>query len=246
MITVIMGVSSIGDYLIPAIKSILDQTFHDFEFLIIANGPTHEEIAHYISQNITDHRIVLLKSKIPQLAYALNLGLDHAKYDLIARMDADDISEPNRLERLLDFLMANDLDLVGSDVTLIDEQGRIIGKREATKGAAIDKWLPFRTCFIHPTVLYRKETVFKVRGYNSGFNSEDYDLWLRMKRMGVRWDNLSEPLLRYRIHGQASQRKLLGYAEAAGYSLREFILKKSFRNFLAIFVNFAKSIIRPR
>lgn len=246
MISVLMGVSSIDNYLIPAIKSILNQTFHDFEFLIIANGPVHEDIIKYISQNITDHRIVFLKSKIPQLAHALNLGLGHAKYDLIARMDADDIAYPDRFEKQIKYLFEKSLDMVGSNLELINEEGVCIGTRILPRGSRINQLLPYKNCFAHNTLLVKKSILIQARGYNSGFNSEDYDLWLRLKRMGVRWDNIPEPFVQYRIHDQASQRKLLGYAEAAGYSLREFILKKSFRNFLAIFVHLGKALVRPR
>lgn len=246
MISVVMGVSSLDDYLDSAINSILNQTYHDFEFLIVANGANSEAIANYIERNFNDHRIVIVRSKIPQLAHALNIGLDRARYDYIARMDADDISESERLKKQLDFLIKHDLDLVGTAVTLIDATGEIIGVRDAKNGKNINFWLDFKSCFIHPSVLYKKNTVINARGYNSGFNSEDYDLWLRMRRSGVRWENMSERLLKYRIHSAASQRRLLGYAEVAGYSLREFLLKKSIKNFCAILLRVAMALVRGK
>ena len=136
--------------------------------------------------------------------------------------------------------------MVGSNLELINEEGVKIGTRLLPRGCRINNLLPYKNCFAHNTILVKKDILIQARGYNSGFNSEDYDLWLRLKRTGVRWDNMPEPLLQYRIHSQASQRKLLGYAEAAGYSLREFILKKSFKNFLAVLFNLGKSIVRSR
>lgn len=246
MISVVMGVSSLDKYIDLAIDSILKQTYPDFEFLIIANGVNSEAIANYIERTFDDNRIVVLRSKIPQLAHALNIGLDHAQYDYVARMDADDIAEPERLKKQLDFLLKNNLDLVGSAVTLIDETGKVIGARDVKHGKDINFWLDFKSCFVHPSVFYKKNAVINARGYNAGFNSEDYDLWLRMRRVGVRWENMSERLLKYRIHSAASQRRLLGYAEVAGYSLREFLLKKRLNGLLAVLIQSAKTIFLPR
>ena len=95
-------------------------------------------------------------------------------------MDSDDISYPNRLRRQLNYLLENNLDMVGSNVRLIDESGNSIGSRIAPKGRSINKKIPFGSTFIHPSCMYKKDLIIKARGYNSGFNSEDYDLWLRV------------------------------------------------------------------
>ncbi|MDY0274475.1 MAG: glycosyltransferase [Desulfomicrobium sp.] len=246
MISVIMGTHRLDPHLAEAIQSVLNQTFSEFEFIIVPNGPEAEKLKTYIQEQYSDQRINIITSSIPQLAHALNLGLDHAKYDLIARMDADDIAYPDRFDKQIKYLFEKSLDMVGSNLELINEEGVCIGTRILPRGSRINQLLPYKNCFAHNTLLVKKSILIQARGYNSGFNSEDYDLWLRLKRMGVRWDNMPEPLVQYRIHDQASQRKLLGYAEAAGYSLREFILKKSFRNFLAIFVHLGKALVRPR
>lgn len=245
MISVIMGLHRIDAYVDRAINSILNQTFKEFEFIIVANGAESSIVAEYINTRFDDPRINIIKSNIGQLAYALNIAIDESKYDYIARMDADDIAHKDRLEKQLSYLQKYNLDLVGSSVNLIDNNGKSIGKRIALPSNEINKKLPFKSTFIHPSVLYVKKTIIDARGYNAGFNSEDYDLWLRLKRLGVKWDNIQEPLLDYRIHTHASQRRILGYAECAGYAVREFILKKNFTNFVSIFVQFFKSIIRP-
>lgn len=246
MISVVMGVSSLDSYLDLAIESILNQTYEKFEFLIITNGEKAKLIADHIKTKYNDTRIQVIQSIIPQLSHALNIGLDHARYEYIARMDADDLAEPDRLAKQFDFLIKNNLDLVGTDATLIDSIGNIIGSRHTKQGRRINFWLNFKSCFIHPSVLYRKKAAIKARGYNAGFNSEDYDLWLRMRRMGVRWDNMSDKLLNYRVHDSASQRRHLGYAEVAGYSLREFLITKKFLLFCAIFFNAFKALIFSR
>ena len=90
----------------------------------------------------------------------------------------------------------------------------------------------------------KKSFLLKVRGYNAGYNSEDYDLWLRMRRAGVSWDNMDEILLDYRIHESASQGRLLGYAEVSGYILREFLLAKTLSNFIGVFINIGKALFK--
>jgi glycosyltransferase involved in cell wall biosynthesis len=245
-ISVIMGVHNIDKFLDIAIKSILDQTHKEFEFIIVANGSKYMEIYEYLIKNYSyDERIVVLKSPIGQLAHALNVGLDCAKYDYIARMDADDFSYPQRFAKQLEYMDKYNLELLGVDMRLIDENDNELSISKMPKGKDINKKLPFRGCFAHNALLYKKATILKARGYNAGFNSEDYDLWLRLKRQGIAWDNMDEVLIDYRIHSGASRRRLLGYAEVAGLALREFILNKTFINFLAVCWHTFKSFVRP-
>lgn len=247
MISVVMGVSRFDSYVPKAIDSIFNQTFTNFEFIIITNGKFCNEIENDILKLYPDEkRLKIIKSQIPQLAHALNIGIDNSSFDYIARMDADDIAWPDRLEKQFFYLQKNDLDLVGCNLRLIDENDKLLGVKKYPCGININKLLRYKNCFAHNTVIFRKEFVIKARGYNSGFNSEDYDLWLRLKRMGVKWDNMNETLLDYRIHSGASQRRLLGYAESAGLAMREFILEKNIQNFLAIIFQVFKSVVRSR
>ncbi|OOV94073.1 glycosyltransferase [Pseudomonas sp. MF4836] len=247
MISVVMGVSRFDEFVPLAVDSVLSQTFSDFELIIVANGPSSDEVESCLSELYSSEpRLRVIKSRIPQLACALNIGLDAAKFDYVARMDADDVCWPDRLEKQFAYMQANNLDFVGCDLRLIDPKGAVLGTRIYPKGARIDKMLRYKNCFAHNTIIYRKELIIKAGGYNAGFNSEDYDLWLRLKRFGVKWANMDEVLLDYRIHSGASQRKLLGYAEATGLAAREFVLNKSIKNLLAVLYHFSKSIIRSR
>lgn len=247
MISVVMGVHRFDEYVEKAILSILTQSFAQIEFIIVVNGDQAESVYSEIEKITSeDKRVRILKTQIGQLAHALNVGIDAAKYEYIARMDADDISHPSRLEVQISYLKDNNLDLVGTNLSLIDEKGRFLGERTYPVQNKINRLLPLKNCFAHNTVLFSKKIFLKARGYNAGFNSEDYDLWLRMKRLNARWDNIQTPLLDYRIHSNSSQRRLLGYAESSGYALREFLLKKSLTNFFAVFVHVFKSIFRAR
>ncbi|CAG2151500.1 glycosyltransferase [Ralstonia mannitolilytica] len=247
MISVIMGVCAVDDYLKLALDSITKQTYQDFELIVIANGPRRDLVKLAVEQHCGGlGKVRVYTTPIGQLSHALNIGIGYARGEYIARMDSDDVSHPERLERQLRFLEERKLDLVGSDINLIDESGTHIGVRIYPKGDAIDRKLPFSNPFAHNTVLAKKSVFIEARGYNSGFNSEDYDLWLRVKRLGVRWDNIPEVLLDYRIHSGASQRRLLGYAECTALAVREFILDKSVINLFAIGFHFFKSLVRAR
>ncbi|WP_336973375.1 glycosyltransferase [Alcaligenes sp. PF14] len=246
MISVIMGVHAVDAYLNASIQSILDQTERNLELIIIANGAQHAQVAGYIKNQFShDKRIHIIQSKIGQLSYALNLGLDHARFDYIARMDSDDIALPERLAKQLNHLLEFELDMVGCDLTLIDSKGKELGEQCYPKGSNIARYLPFKNPFAHNTILAKKQLFIEARGYNAGFNTEDYDLWLRLGRNIVRWDNMPEKLVLYRIHDAASKGQLLGYAESAAYSLREFFLKKNPNRLFAIFVQIGKAILKP-
>lgn len=242
-VSVVIPVCEMSCYVVPAIDSILNQTFQDFEIILCINGPEALAIESELRSRY-GASVRTVTTVIRQLANALNLGINESRAPFIARMDSDDIADKERLALQLNYLKTFDLDLVGCDLLLINESGDLIGSRRYPKGKLIDYILPFKNPFAHNTVIYKKDIVLKVRGYNSGFNSEDYDLWLRLRKLGVRWENMFEELVSYRIHTNSVQRKKLGYAEVVGYSAREFVMNKSFVNFVALKYNFMKSIFR--
>lgn len=246
MISILMATNKIDNYLLPAINSMLNQTYKNIEIILVANGDNAQNVIDFVESNVIDSRVLLFSTPIAQLSHALNLGLSFARGNYVARMDCDDISVKDRIEIQLAFLKSNLLDLVGSNLELIDHNSMHIGGRKYPSGRVINRCLPFSNTFAHNTILARKSLLINARGYNSGFNTEDYDLWLRLRRSGVRWDNIQMPLVQYRIHSESSQRKLLGYAESVALSVREFLLRKSLVNFLAIFFQFTKALFRAK
>lgn len=234
-VSVILALNKIDKYTEIAISSILNQVDISFELILVVNGEYYESVTRTLLELYGGVSCVrVLSTPIPQLTYALNFAVSHAKADYIARMDADDISVVNRLKAQLDVMLENNLDVLGSDIILIDTDGIELGSRLYPRGEGINKLLPFRNCFCHPSVIFKKDIFYKVRGYNSGFNSEDYDLWLRLLRMEVKWDNIAQPLLYYRIHQSSAQGTRLAYSECLALSVREFFLNKSFIRFFAI------------
>lgn len=244
MISVLMGAHRFDEYTEKAIDSIFSQTLAELELIVIANGKFRDDVENKIVNLYgSEPRLRIIKSEVGQLSHALNIGIDNAFYEYIARMDSDDVAWPERLEVQLKYIREKGLDLVGSAARLIDKNDEVIGVRHAIKGASIDARLPFKNPFIHPSILVKKSALLRGRGYSGGFNSEDSDLWLRLKREGVKWDNIPETLLDYRIHDMASQGNILGYAEDAGYALREFLIKKNMRNLSAVFYKSAKAFL---
>lgn len=245
MISVIMAVNRFDDYVEYSIQSILNQTLTNFEFIIVANGIEYVTISEKLNLLYkNDERVKIYSSPIGQLAFALNLAISKSTYGILARMDSDDIAYPDRLEKQYNYLIHNGLDLVGTAINIIDEKGLSVTIRKFPVNKKINKMIAFKNCFAHPSIMFRKELILKFRGYSGGFNSEDYDLWLRMAPTKPKWDNMNEPLLNYRVHSNSTQKSRLAYAECAAYSLRQFLMNKTLSNFLSLILHFLKALIK--
>lgn len=241
--SVLLCVNKQQQWLSEAIESILSQDDQDFEFLIAANACTDELWSELQEFGVRDSRVRLFRSNVGQLSFNLNMLADQAHGNYLVRMDADDISEPDRLKILRRFLEQNEVAILGSAVTLIDERGDKFGEMKfpRTKREII-RLLPLRTVFCHPSVVINRQFLLSVRGYLGGFNSEDYDLWLRAVRSGANMGNHPEALLRYRVHSGQSTATRLGYAEVAGYWLRELFYAPSFYNLYGFLIGLCKAI----
>lgn len=210
VISVIMPVYNADRYVARALESVLDQTFRDFEFLIIDDGSTDRSLEILRSYESKDQRIRLVSRPNTGLVVALNEMLTLANGEFIARMDSDDISSKERFIRQLDYLKkCNDCVCVGSWTRLIDEEDRPIGiVQRPSDHATIEKdLLSGCNSVAHPTVMFRSECVRSLNGYAcEAFPAEDLDLWLRMSLNG-KLHNIQEPLLDYRVHASSvSQR----------------------------------------
>lgn len=181
-VTVLMPVYNGETYLPEAIQSILNQTFADFEFLIIDDGST--DSSWNILNNFNDSRIRLVKNNQNiGITKTLNKGLQLAKGDYVARMDADDRCFPERLQRQKTFLDENlNFAMVGSWVEVIDEIGRKIKKINFPLVSYLLRWrLLYTNTFVHSAVMYRKNAVLGIGGYFDKYeHAEDYDLWSRL------------------------------------------------------------------
>lgn len=244
--SVILCVNRDQPWLSEAIESILSQEDPDFEFLIAANACTDELWCKLVSFSENDSRIRLFRSSVGQLSFNLNLLADKAHGEYLVRMDADDVSEPNRLRTLRLALAREQVDVLGSAVILIDGKGREIGVMQLPETpAAIKSALLTRTAFCHPAVALRRQFLLGMRGYLGGYVSEDTDLWLRALRAGASMKNLPDPLLRYRIHENQSIASRLGYAEVASHWLRELLITPSCYTISGFSVALFKTLFAP-
>jgi len=211
-VSVILPAYNCLKYIDNCIQSIQNQTLSDFEFIIIDDCSTDGTFEIIKQASLRDKRIRPYRNKGNSgICFSLNRAIALATSDLVARMDADDISHPDRLKKQFDFLETHpDVILVGTNIELIDENNEIIGQREYPQNHdEIVKALNDYSPFCHPSVMFRKEAIVKAGGYREQYrDAEDYDLWLRLKNQG-KMANIQEYLLQYRIHpGQVTVTKL--------------------------------------
>ncbi|MCD7994562.1 MAG: glycosyltransferase [Clostridia bacterium] len=204
-ITVLMTVySEPVDFVEKAINSILSQTFKDFEYIIILDKPDNRESFSYLTEwSEKDNRIrFYVNEKNIGLARSLNRGIDLAQGYYIARMDADDISKPQRLERELQFIETSGADMVCCLVDKIDEKGEKWDQIKPFPNSPefIERMLPIQDIVVHPTVLMNTERVKALGGYRPFSACQDYDCWLRMLTSGYQIKILNENLLYFRRH----------------------------------------------
>ena len=200
-VSAIMPAYNAEKYIKEAIESILSQTFGDFEFIIIndcSKDATEEIILSY-----TDPRVVYIKNdENLRVARTLNKGLEIAQGEYIARMDADDISLPDRFEKQVKYLDTHpEVAVLGTNVEVFDEDGPICTGWSSTDPAQMKVDLFFSCGLAHPSVMMRKNVIRELGGYDAQYEGlEDYQLWCRVaEKYGV--TTLPELLFRYRIHG---------------------------------------------
>ena len=208
LVSVLLAVSNGERYLHAALASILRQTVSDLELIVVDDGSTDETGS--ILGSVDDPRLRVLRNEERLgLAASLNRGLDDARGRYVARLDADDIAFPRRLERQLQRMVSgSSIAVVGSAVLDIDASGRPGALHLMPSGPAAVRWAAlFSSPFFHPSVLVEREVLerHELRYDSEYLESEDYDLWARLLAH-AEGDNLPEPLVLYRVHpGQASQ-----------------------------------------
>jgi glycosyltransferase involved in cell wall biosynthesis len=201
-VSVIMSVWNADPYLEESVNSIRQQSFGDFEFIIVDDGSTDGTAARLAHHASLDPRMTILSQENRGLVSSLNRALSAASGRLIARMDGDDISAPERLARQMEaFERAPDVVAIGTAYEEIDAQGNHIRQACPPLGAAaIRSTLERMNCMAHPTVMMQRDAVVKVGAYRRAFlHCEDYDLWLRLSEIGDLM-NLPDSLLKYRVY----------------------------------------------
>jgi glycosyltransferase involved in cell wall biosynthesis len=209
LISVVMPVYNSQEYIREAIESILNQTYRKFELIIVYDESQDKSLDIIEEYNQKDDRIILLKRKKGTLVTALNDGIKIAKGEYIARMDADDISYPNRFEKQVDYLNKHpNIFMLGTNYRTIYEDGITDKGRKKYEGAdrrskeSIDNENCFLSIneaqkFIHPTIMIKKE-LFDIVGLYKQYILEDIELYFRTASYGLGIAKIEEELLDYR------------------------------------------------
>ncbi|ENU2505986.1 glycosyltransferase family 2 protein [Escherichia coli] len=209
MISVVMPVYNSEKYLAEAIQSILNQTHKNFELICINDGSTDksQEIIEYFSSR--DARIVVINQPNKGVVSSLNLAISLAKYDYIARMDADDISHPTRLDKQIRYMTSNkDISILGTAYNYVDINGRVLKTRKPPQNdSRIKGIMLFGSPLCHPSVMFNKRLIGMDLYYDNDFkHCEDYELWTRLYGK-FKFGNLPDVLLDYRIHDKSVSRE---------------------------------------
>lgn len=224
LVSVVMPVFNADKYVHRAIESILNQTLKNFEFIIVNDASKDKTFGILRSYARKDKRIKLINNKKNlKIAHSLNKGVSAAKADLIARMDADDVSyHPERLEVQLLFLRKHPkVAIIGTNISIVDRNGKEVWKREyRTKSKELKKIMFRYSPFAHPTVMFRKKIFEEYGGYDPEMvPCEDIDLWFKI---GAKYDfaNISRSLLRYSMSQGSGNHYDLKTTELLGFKIK--------------------------
>lgn len=199
-VSVLMAVRDEAKYIRNSVESILNQTFGNFEFIIVDDQSKDETVE--IIRGFNDERIILVEGSGDGLAAALNKGLARCRGEFIARMDGDDISLPCRLQKQYEYMKKwNRVDLLGSQAEIIDETGCIVGKYiKPIDERIIRKAAKYGCPIIHPSYFGRKNLFISMNGYREKFTyAQDYDFILRALDKNSTIHNIDEVLIYYRF-----------------------------------------------
>lgn len=204
-ISVLMPVYNAERFLEEALSSISKQTFKDFELLIINDGSTDSSASIIQKYARDDPRIQIINQANQGVGDSLIRGANLVKGRYTARMDADDIALPSRLEEEYQYLESHPkCAVIATVVRVIDDAGKFKGfwtaDKETLTPKQISSRLPIENCIAHPSIMIRT-SVLKMFGFDaSQVPAEDYDLWLRLLSAGYEIHKLPTPLMLYRVH----------------------------------------------
>ncbi len=209
------------DYIKECLDSIDSQTFKDYEVIVVNDG-SNDEVTNFLNSLIQDKYSIYHQQK-SGISKALNFGLSKCKYDLIARMDGDDIMLPDRLQKQFNFFQNNQVDVLGGQMELFGKNSSITNHlQDIPKDIMrITDWF-----MNHPTIMFRKELILKIGGYNSNFDgTEDLELWCRSLANGLVLKNLPDIIVRHRRHDDnATSRNNMNEILRKNFELRNYYL----------------------
>ena len=231
-----------------ALDSITNQqTVKPNEIVLVVDGPVTDEINKVVEKYSSKYilNVIRLESNFG-LGNALKIATENAKFDLVARMDSDDVSVCDRFEQELKLFENNErLDIVGGDITeFIDEEKNIVAKRVVpTENTEIKKYMKKRCAMNHVSVMFRKNSVLKAGGYLDWHYNEDYYLWIRMVLNGCLFTNTGTTLVNVRTGRDMYSRRGGRKYYHSEKRLQKYMLEHNFINRWTYFSNCLKRFI---
>jgi len=216
------------EQLASAVESVIDQSRPPDQLVIVLDGPVSDQVKEFVESLKREKKVLCtvldLKNNVG-LGVALNFGLEHCEHELVARMDADDISVATRFEQQLDFLRNHpEISVVGGNIVEFDEHSTLGARAVAQEPRDVIRMARQRNPVNHVTVMFRKTDVLAAGGYRDFPTYEDYDLWIRMIRASFLIFNLSSELVFVRAGNDMANRR-------RGFQY----LKNDFRFFLYLY-----------
>ena len=190
-------------FLEQSIDSVVKQSVPPSEVVLVVDGPISDALREKVLDKQEEFEIIhsIFMSENKGLGNALKVAVDNAQYDVIARMDSDDISMPGRFEKQVRFMEDHpEIDMLGGQITeFVDSSDNIVGQRIVpTSNEEILQYMKSRCAFNHMTVMFRKQAVLDAGNYQDWFWNEDYYLWIRMMLNGCKFANLTDVLVNVR------------------------------------------------
>lgn len=202
MISVLCSVYNSESTVVDSINSVLAASNDNIEIVLVDDCSFDRSKFILLSFAEEDKVNIIANHENLGLAKSLNKAFSVSKHDYIARMDADDICEPDRFKKQLDYMLAHpEIDILGSNATLIDMDSNVIGKSDAPlEHDDIIKALEYRNPMIHPTIMMKRSVLEKLGGYDENLRkAQDLDLWHRAAKAGFRFANMPDCLIKYRV-----------------------------------------------
>ena len=199
-ISILLPVFNCGLYVKSAIQSIINNSYKNYEVIVVNDGSTDNTLG--LINQFNDTRIKVYNKENSGLVETLNYGLNKCNYPIIMRMDGDDIIHHKKIETQLNYFLRNESILVGTQGFTIDFNEKKTGKINLplSNDKIIKSLLKLSSGLIHPSVMYYKDALLKIGGYNQNFkHAEDYEMYLRLSKVG-KISNLENRLIYLRKH----------------------------------------------
>ena len=232
-VSVLMPVYNAAPYLVASVASIIEQDFRDWELICVNDGSRDDSLSILERFANLDSRVRVIDQKNGGIVAALQRAIAESRGELLARMDADDISVTTRFGKQVDYLQRHpDVVVVGGAALEIDADGDPlrITRHPSDSEELVERLLTRHSALIHPSVMMRRESVRKVGGYRAQYQwIEDHDLWLRLSQIG-KLSNIDDVVLGYRQHSTSvcwqrsnTQRELMNTLLQEAYAERGLV-----------------------